>query len=394
MKLSRLRLPASLLATPLALVALGAGCGDDPAPPVTVTLAAADTALLAIRDEGGDWRALEPGAEVTAEVTGPFTVATVCDQPGWRNYYTLSATPEDADVFEVWCTTASPGDVTVTASPDQVGELFVWYFGLSAAEVGVLAPGTYDVFAVDDTVTPPRVAVQRGVEITADTTLYVDVVAEGVPVTEAALTVGGDDPFVTTALFTATSTRARLRAPDGDTAYVFPASVVRDTDSQRVSASASAATSPAFSAGASVEVAPGATTVALELPAPMTAAQRDLGATPTVSWTAPGAWTERYWYMANADFTVLWDAFAMPGYVEATGAGDALEIPDPAELPGWQAAWNLTDAASFAWYLTLSREAGDDGRQSTSYDSAFEEARQAPARARLDAQRARVDARR
>ncbi len=393
MKLSRLRLPSSLLATPLALVALGAGCGDDPAPPATVTLAAADTALLAIRDEGGDWRALEPGAEVTAEVTGPFTVASVCDQPDWRNYYTISATPEDADLLEVGCIAPAPDDVTITVSPDQVGQVYVWFIGLRADQTTVIAPGTYDLIAIDDSVTPPRVAIQRGVSLTADTTVRVDVEADGVPATEAALEVGDDGAFVTTSLAT-TSTRARLRAPDGDTAYLFPASLVRDTDIQRVSASASAATSPAFSAGASVEVAPGATAVALELPAPMTAAQRDLGATPTVSWTAPGAWPERYWYMANADFTVMWDTVALPGYVEATGAGDALAIPAPAELPGWQAAWDLTDAASSDWYLTLSREAADGDRQSTSYDSAFDEARQAPARARLDARRARLDARR
>ncbi len=379
------------LTAPLALLTLAAGCGDAPVDPTarTVTFHASGTALIAVREEGGDWRALTPDAsgDATADIDGPYTVATVCDVPGFFDYYAVSATPEDADALDVYCLVSDAAAITVSVDQAQLGRVFIGFNTISAGDSATMPPGTYDIVAVDDSAVPPRVAIHRGVSLDASTVVSIDLATEGVAMRAATVTTtgaGGDSVLGSSRLTTAGRTYAR-QAVDDTQAWLFPPSLLVEGDRQVVGMSAYGDSPAGRSAAVAITGAESAVTVVL--PVGITAATRTLGAAPSVSWVGTEVWPEPYFYLANADFSIMWDRLAFTGYTEAMGNDASLAVPDPAQLPGWQPAWNLTGAESLDWYLLLTRRV-DDGYQSASWDSTFATERRAAVRPYLQSQRA------
>src|SRR5262245_2736724 len=145
------------------------GCGDDGPSTGQVAVHAFGTKLVAIQD-GGSWRPLAvPGdGETNITVTGPFTVASVCDEPGFFGYYVTYGGVGSKELF-LSCST--PGTVSVSLMPGTNVEAGISFYPLRDGWSWDIKPGTYDIVAYDRTLMPPRFEIRRGVSITQDTVL-------------------------------------------------------------------------------------------------------------------------------------------------------------------------------------------------------------------------------
>jgi hypothetical protein len=344
-------------------------CGDDghqatpdapgpDAPPSetqTVVLRARGTVLVAVKEGETPWRPIDRGAndDVTIEVVnGPFIVASVCDDPGYFNYYLNYAGAGTGEIL-LMCSEQQQL-VTVTANAGAAN-VFVGFYPIVSGGATNVPVGTHDVVAVDDTTTPARFEIRRGVTISADTTLTFDLSQTGtamraVPFTHDA--VAGETVGASTRLRLAGGGRPFARARNNQL-WLFPAAALMPGDGQFASASAGMA-SPA-SRGAFEIVTGSETAIDFTFPSGLTAATLTLQQrAPRATWQSAGAWTDFYIYTFSPDYTKLWDALVHPQWVAAEGLASELTFVDPMELPGWNPTWNLSSLAGFEWYLGLS----------------------------------------
>lgn len=189
----RVRLLSCVL-LPSALVA----CSDDnpkqtPTNPSPVTIhmtSAQMPALVAFRDGfGADWQAAAASTSMDFTVTGPYTVAVVCqDADAWRTWQFLR-TPDDDKTLTSPCGGPPPARHDITGHDLRAGSVYLgdasaqsasddWSFTLTAPN------GTYDLVATtesDPVPDNPRLAIRRGIAVNGNVALSnpVDLDTEG-----------------------------------------------------------------------------------------------------------------------------------------------------------------------------------------------------------------------
>src|SRR5207253_9384335 len=121
-----------------------------------------------IQPEGDEWQSLTVPAdgEVSATIPGgPFTVASVCDEPDRFDYYVFYGGTGIKEL-DLWCSTPA-NTVEVSLAAGTKARAAIGTYPLLGTVSWNVRPGTYDITAVDDTLTPPRFDIRRGVSITA-----------------------------------------------------------------------------------------------------------------------------------------------------------------------------------------------------------------------------------
>jgi hypothetical protein len=175
--LSCLLLPPALLA-----------CSDDtpktgPTGPTSTTIhltSAQAPALVALRDGfGADWKPITAATSMDLTVTGPYTVAVVCqDADAWRTWQ-FARTPDDDKTLTAPCGGPPPARHTITGHAVRAGSVYLgdasaqsetdnWNFSLTAPT------GTYDLVATtenDPLPDQPRLAIRRGIAVDANVAL-------------------------------------------------------------------------------------------------------------------------------------------------------------------------------------------------------------------------------
>jgi len=327
----------------------------------TIALHAAGTKLLAIQPEGEAWQALAVPAngEVSATIPdGPFTLVSVCDEPGLFNYYVTFGGTGDAEL-DVYCTDPA-STVKVSLAAGSKGRAAIGSYPLFGEITWYVKPGIYDVTAYDDSLTPPRFEIRRGVPIMVDTELAFDLATSGTPLEEIAVTaaaLAAETVSKRVRLHTAGGTRMTIPATEtGTRVWRVPASALQTGDRQTVTAIATTASTSRTSTRAIPNTAVSAV---LTLPAALASASATFGPPQRVTWESQGDWTQAYFSAADEDVTVLYDAFVTPNHVEQAGPLTSIELPAPASVPGWSSAWKIPSAAGLAWSLSLTRDLGN-----------------------------------
>ncbi|HLL21185.1 MAG TPA: hypothetical protein VK427_03590 [Kofleriaceae bacterium] len=325
------------------------GCGGDGGEPVTVR--AANSKLAAVR-AGDTWKPLEPNAagDIEVDVDGPTQVMTVCDEPNFFTFYTIAFGP-GAEPLDMACSPPPTNAVRVSVVAPSSVDVFIGFDRGEGGDTLVVGGGTYDVIAIDSTLTPPRFELRRDVALTADTTLTFDLANAGVAMTKVPVTVANVGPGETTRPI------ARVTTPNRTLAYwwasptdvwVLPASATVDGVRHFVGASTSNETMGRRRASHTVQG--NETSIALELPGYITAATVTLGREPSITWQADPQLDDVSFGIHDPGFERLWYSTVMPSYVDAGGDNSTVVIPDTSSVPGWSAAWSLpASTAGLAW---------------------------------------------
>ena len=336
------------------------GCGDTGSVS-SIDVKLAGTQVAAIRS-GDTWKPVEKTAtgDASIELDGPTMLAIVCDDPSFFNYWTLYLGPgiDDTEQLDLSCAPPAAGaDVTVTIDAPETTDVAVGLRRTFGGGPIDLAPGTYDVIAVDRTMTPPRFEIRRGVALTTNTTLTFDLAATGTPMLATTITVtgaaAGETPQTLTSLRVG-RTILSVSSIEEPAAWLFPAAALVEGDRQTVSAYSSDETRGSRSHRRLV--AGTETAITLALPEHLTSAT---ATTSSVTWQG-GDWDGFYFGINSPSFDVLWDVSVFPEWTRAGGAVDTIRIPDPTSIPGWQSAWNLGATAGYEWYFTASRREDPD----------------------------------
>ena len=318
----------------------------------------ARSALAATRS-GESWKTVTANAagEATISVDGPTMLAVVCDQPGYLNFYTLYLGPgiEDSELLDFSCPADPSTNVTVTVSPFQLDVFIGSARTLSTPALGVPA-GVYDVVAIDRG-TPPRFEIRRDVSITSDMNLVFDLATNGTPMVSAQLDATGADPAEGTSGYTQLITKNRTQAYTfGNTnSWVFPASALQAGDRQLVSVSTTSTT--LGTRAHKREIAGTETMLSLALPPYLASVSPTLT---SATWQGGPASNRFYYGIGSPDQTKLWDANMYPEWIEAGGESNAITIPDPTTIPGWQSAWSLGSTAGATWYFVANQDMKPD----------------------------------
>lgn len=336
------------------------GCGDDgtkTGEPQTVAFHAAGTKLLAVQPEGDAWRPLSVPTDGELSATlpdGPFTVVAVCDEPELFDYYVVFGGP-GLNELDVYCT-KRPNTVKVSLAAGSKGRGAIGTYPLVGTVSWDVPPGTYDITAYDDSFMPPRFEIRRGVSITADTELSFDLATTGAPLEEITVTTDARETETVTKssrLFTAGGTRMSIPSTAGNThVWRVPASALQTGDRQTITASASADSGTRTATRAIPNTA---VSIAFEMPAGLASASATFGPPQSASWSGAGDWSEAYFYAADEELTVLYDAFVTKYYVAQTGSPTSIQMPVPSSIPGWNPAWNLPAASDLEWSLNVTR---------------------------------------
>ena len=339
------------------LVGCGGGSGSEP-----VVLHAARTKLAAIQD-GDSWKpiALDAAGNAKLSLDGPTLIVTVCDDAAYFNYYTVGVGP-GADDVKMYCGETKPSAHVTIAAPQTTNV----FFGLGQARGGettIVGQGTYDVVAIDTSMSPARAEIRRGIAVTGDMMLTFDLAATGMPMVKPSVAVTG----ITTApatvqigLTVATTTESPtsaywLAATD---AWILPPALLRPDDEHRVYASTSIQSSQR---SASRDVDGTETSISLALPPDFTTAEPTFGALPTLTWQGDPRLDSVYFGINTQDLSKLWDINLFPSWAEAGGQTSTVTLPDPHMLPGWSAAWDLpTNGANLKWYMFAYQDAKPD----------------------------------
>lgn len=361
--------------TSLLIVATLVGCGADgkTGEPQTVALHAAGSKLLAIQPEGEAWRSLTVpvDGEVSATIPGgPFTVVTVCDEPELFDYYVVFGGTGIEDL-DLWCVKpANTVKVSLAAGSNVRGA--IGSYPLLGTISWDIPPGTYDITAYDDSFSPPRVEIRRGVSISADTELTFDLATTGTPLEGIAVVTDAmpaESVTKSARLYSAGGTRMTIPATDGGThVWRVPASALQTGDRQTVSATARAGSG---SRTATRTIPNTALSVVMTLPAGLSSAKATFGPPQSATWTSAGDWSEGYFSATDEDFTVMYDAFVTPAYVTEVGQLSSIELPVPASVPGWNPNWKLPNIDNLQWSLSLTRDLAGLDADRAEWDGTF-----------------------
>jgi hypothetical protein len=231
-------------------VALAAGCGNGGSGGLSVEVSAPEAALAAYQDGDGAWIALPLDAAGTGRFTseaGFYGVTVFCpdrELSGGTIFGSRMQTRYDtgAKTIASGCTIGQLDTVEVTGLTAPDAE--VWFDGspVVADETGTYrtfaTAGTRDVFAIVRG-EPSLVLVERDVDLTADRTLDLPVLTDGVAMTTITpVTSGADEPLLIADLNTADDDWVLLDE-SRTTLAVLPPELLAPGDRMTVSARAS-----------------------------------------------------------------------------------------------------------------------------------------------------------
>ena len=313
-----------------------------------LSLHAGGIEVLAIQKPGEAWQGIpiDPAGEaVTSVPDGPFVVASVCDQPGFFDYYADFVGP-GIDELDVACVPSGAVKVSIAPGPTSV-RVAVGPYPLYEGDDWNIAPGTYDVFAYDPMLSPPRFELRRGVSITQDTVLSFDLSTTGTSLTPIEVRTDAmptEQVSSTARFFSSGGARITIRVPGGT--WRVPVSAMTADDHQTVTAQATLG--DAFRS-ATKEI-DSDWSVALTLPVGVASATAESWR--RVSWQSAGIWTTAHYSAMSADYGVNFDGVVHREWIDAKGPLAPLEIPDPTSIPGWQPTWTQTGIPP-QWFLVL-----------------------------------------
>ena len=352
-------LPSSLL-----LLSLLPACpGDDP-DPVVLNIDGERAQLLAARQGDGAWQVLTANAsgKATFEVDGPFDLVGACEDFGGEVYAYSGGPADGVDAephkFDIGCGVAADAEVTLTTTSVTPLTVFLGFSSLQVAsgldELTSVVPGRYDIAIFDEAT--GMLAIRRNVELTAGTTITVDL-AGAAPVVARPVTTAPAGVGVTSWTYTANGTRIRYATAD-DRGWSMPASLAAADDKHYIAAREvdGAQSRDRFH---TTIVQPGATApLTITLPAPITSATLTWTPTPSATFTAPGDWEEVsvYGFQTDDDLAPLWFVLQYPDADRTVGS-----LAAPAGvlgINGWKPAWNPA-AGSYYVDLSLTRETAD-----------------------------------
>jgi hypothetical protein len=342
------------------------GCGDGGGSSGTpVVINAAGTRLAAIND-GTMWKPLTLDAQGKASpvLDGPTLIATVCDDPqfDFMNYYTVGVGPGGGEV-DMYCGEVKPSSrITIVAPVSTL--VFASFSRATGGDSMTIPNGTYDIVALDTTLTPPRIEVRRAVDVTANTTLTFDLATTGTPMPKVHVDVTGAEASELVSQrvsFTVGSKQQPTFSTwlvSASEAFTVPAALLRAADRHVVHASVSSDTSG--SRQATRDITGNETVVSLALPTFITSATVAFGGMPSVTWQGDARFDQLYFGINSEDFSELWDIALYPSWTAAGGDLNAVTIPDPHEIPGWTPAWEFTSTVGLEWFLSVSHDAAPD----------------------------------
>ena len=344
--------------------------GDPQGPaPTIVTIQTRRPALVAFREETSTaWRPLDITGATSFEiaVTGPYRVAIACEADTSDAFVVVTQyaqTPADGLVIEHDCGASRDGSFVATGQMLQPGEVFLGGFGQgdSAApwtfELPVAA-GTDDlVMLFGDFARFDRIAIRRGVEITGDVDFgALDAEQEHaealVPVSFTADNRDPDEVLSQDSWFNSGTTQAFLdfspfSDPTWDTVLV-PESLLRATDVQRVSLSASLETTVGDisrtvrrTIGRAVRIGDPTRVTLPERLGPVTFERTDDRLAATWSSVPEHASMSMWRESFSDDFSQIWvhEILLSPAFVAAVGTHNA--VLDFSDVPGFKPAWRI-----------------------------------------------------
>jgi hypothetical protein len=344
----------------LCSVSLFACGGGGSSGSVTVKAPRAADSVIAFRDGDGAW-ATKPGAQAPFSFSvssGTYTVAIAC--PGKTSVTAYRATPDELSTIE-YQDECRPTPATLTfhfVGADASTARAQWGVALVG---GTLAPNGDSIIPVPlDTAdflatrNPPlfvdRLVIQRGLAVTANTTVNVDYDASTaiVPETRSVSTFGS----VYTYFVTAGGTAINLSLAD-DLAMVVPEAILGPGDLHVFSTESDRGVGAPSFAGAlhAARTAPSSVTTVMYV-----------DESPVVSSTAAGSyvlpkatWSPQpdavMYELAVANPQRRWVTMVSSEVFATTGS---LETPDLSTVPGWDPTTGLV-SGTFAWqvrYLT------------------------------------------
>jgi hypothetical protein len=347
------------------------GCGDNGGSgggePVVVN---ASGAKLAAIHDGNSWKQLPLDAQgkATPSIDGPTLIAAVCDDVDFMNFYTIGVGPGGGQV-DMYCG-ASKTAATVAIAAPTTTQVFAGFGRATGGKSMTIGNGTYDIVAIDTSLSPPRVEIRRGVAVTASTTLTFDLATAGTPMQQQVRVdvtgEGATDVIERRVSYTAgTRTEPTVASwtVNGTDAFVVPASLLRTEDTHLVHGST---TDEALGTrSVSHDVAGKETSVALVLPAYVASAQVAFGAAPSITWQGDARFDQLYFGINSRNFEELWDVLLLPSWALAGGDTATLTIPDPHAIPGWDVAWDLPSAGALEWFLSVEHDAAPDHIRAT-----------------------------
>ena len=326
--------------------------------PQTIALHAAGTKLVAIQPEGETWKAVAVPADGEVSVTipgGPFTLVSLCNESMFDYYVVFGGTGNES--LDVYCT-EPPNAVEVSLAVGSHARVAIGPHLLVGDVSAKIKPGIYDVAAYDNAYSPPRFEIRRGVSITADTQLTFDLAVTGTPLQELGVQVNAlstESVAKSARLFTAGGTRMTIQSTEGG-AHVWrvPASALQTGDRQTITASAS--TESGTSRSVTRAIPNTAVGAVLTLPAGLSSAHATFGPPQHVTWSTNDEWNQAFFYAADPDFTVMFDAFVTAEYVAQSEPLTEIVLPSPASVPGWDSTWAIPSANGLEWSLSLTHD--------------------------------------
>lgn len=365
----------ALLSVALALAA--AGCGENtPSTPdgqpvpadasggtrITVTTAGAPL-LAAYSDADGSWLPATKLADNQYEfyVQGPYRVTVVCSY-GLMLVHQLGRTLDDAHDLSPWCPPPDAFQLRGSVKASEPFTAFTLAVGNTTREIAgstfdVAVPtGMHDVMAV----VQDRVAVRRGIAVTADTTLTnpIDLASEGfalVPVTASVTNAAPDEPIVTFVTLETASGGGAVQVRNAADTGIVPNAALQPGDRQALLvATRGRGVRRTFREG---------TSTAFTLPAaigPVTFAES--GGTFAATWSTLGAYDLLRFEVSGRQSGaptqgVVHDFEVSASYVQAAAL---TRLEHDLDVPGLQPAWRVDPTQDYRASLQAEHTTGDD----------------------------------
>lgn len=339
----------------LAGLLLATACGDNSGFEKLV-IDGSRTQVLAVHD-GFEWQTLELDEVGRAEIDidGPRLVATVCEETGFGGSFTYATVGVGLgqEVLPAYCR-AKPATALLAIDAPATTQVSIGRSVIAGGLGARVESGTFDVIAIDTSLTPPRIEIRRDVTVSADTTMVFDLATTGTPMTNVRVTVTGtadETPTVaaTARIGTPTGLTSARWTTDPASVWVVPVSLRRAGDDYDITASTSTSSeSSRFVSHAHT----GEAAVTLSLPASITTANVTLGASPSLTWGPQGGADQVYFGINTPSFDRVWDATLLPSWTASGGDPTTITIPSPKGIEGWKSSWTFPFVtAGFEWRL-------------------------------------------
>ncbi|MCE9576651.1 MAG: hypothetical protein K8W52_26120 [Deltaproteobacteria bacterium] len=356
---------------PAADASPGAGPDADLGPQITLDAAAR---YVAVMPEGGAWQVLAPdaaGRYAFARPEGPYTLVYVCPSNLTTDIEMIQAGPADGDAWgDVCAITAPMAPLDITTG--FTASVFVGRSSWTVPNTGTTSGpvGVHDIGLLVRAETPV-VSIVRDLSIDGPTQLASSLADyHTMFVSEIALTGDvGAEAFSETEMTIGHDTWMQLvlPRPAPDRLWLVPPELLRAGDVQVhrfVSSSHGAGQWAEVDRGPGRGVAP----VPVTLAGTLSSASVSVGARPTITYAAPGGWTEVRAEITgepSASGQPRWVLTAHPGWLASHPLDGTVVFPDVTTAPGWDARWTVT--AADGWAVRLGETVSDGVRRGVQY---------------------------